>query len=82
MSIDLVVCENYKGILEAMMATVVVPLRIDFEMSFLCKFLSVLDPNAELRKSSVFEQRGLGVAKLLISCSCGNAHSFISGRGL
>jgi hypothetical protein len=38
MSIDLVVCENYKGILEAMMATVVVPLRIDFEMSFLCKF--------------------------------------------
>jgi hypothetical protein len=59
MSIDLVVCGNYKDILGAMLAKEVVPLHIDFEMFFLCRFLRVLDLNAELRKATSFSKRGL-----------------------
>lgn len=44
-SIDLVVCGNYKDILGAILAKEMVPLRIDFEISFFCKFLKALNPN-------------------------------------
>jgi hypothetical protein len=59
MSIDLVVCGNCNDILGAMLAKEVVPLHIDFEMSFLCRFLRALDPNAELKKSTSLSKRGL-----------------------
>lgn len=49
MSMDLVVCGNYKDIFGAMLAKEVVPLHIDFEMVFR-RFLRALDLNAELKK--------------------------------
>ena len=55
----MVVFGNYKDILGAMLAKEVVPLHIDFEMFFLCRFLRVLDPNAELKKATSLSKTGL-----------------------
>lgn len=58
MSMDLIVCGNYKDILGAMLAKEVVPLHIDFEVVFR-RFLRALDLNAELKKVTSLSKRGL-----------------------